>query len=466
MLCDNREEGIGIVLQFLLAYPADTAELFTVLRHTLHHFAQGSIVKNHIGRQVVFIRQLLAAFTQCLPQGAVFGFVCSDGFSAPARGFLGFCFLAQKQFFLTAQYRPTAVGKAQAAVAFKIDIEQIAADQLAENIAPLGGGEFLADTEDREAIMAELNDALGLLAGEHVDEIVDTKTLAGAIDAGQGFLRRGGGIPGIDGFDAVITVAAGLLQGFIEIGQQRLAAATGDLGKTEHGFEFVVFDAFVLFVGIGLLHHLLEHDHILQAVGHPGIGRQAVTSGATGLLVIGFHAFGQVQMCDKTHVRLVDAHAKGNGRNNNDRVLLEKTLLVLFTQLRTQAGMVRQCGQALVGEPPGRAFHLAARQAVDNAGMVFMFVENKAQQGIARIAARLADAIADIGPVEAGNKQPGLLQLQALADFSAGGFIGGGGQCNARHLGKLLVQQAELDIVGAEVMAPLRHTVRLVDGEQ
>jgi hypothetical protein len=66
---------------------------------------------------------------------------------------------------------------------------------------------------------------------------------------------------------------------FVEIGQQRLAAAAGFFAQRQHGVELVLLDALVALVAFGVLQHLLEHHHVLQAVGHPGIRRQAVTAG-------------------------------------------------------------------------------------------------------------------------------------------------------------------------------------------
>jgi hypothetical protein len=56
--------------------------------------------------------------------------------------------------------------------------------------------------------------------------------------------------------------------------------------------------------------------------------------------------------------------------------------------------------------------------------------------------------------------------LQPLDDLGPGLRIGSGGQRDARHAGKPLVQHRQLDIFGAEVVPPLRHAVRLVDGEE
>ncbi len=57
-------------------------------------------------------------------------------------------------------------------------------------------------------------------------------------------------------------------------------------------------------------------------------------------------------------------------------------------------------------------------------------------------------------------------QVQALGDLALGRRIGGGGQGDARDLRPALVQYGELPVLGAEIVAPLRHAVRLVDREQ
>ncbi|MNQ74351.1 hypothetical protein D3C85_891060 [compost metagenome] len=56
--------------------------------------------------------------------------------------------------------------------------------------------------------------------------------------------------------------------------------------------------------------------------------------------------------------------------------------------------------------------------------------------------------------------------MQALNDLLTGAHVRRGGQGDARHTGKKLGQLAQLQVFRAEVMAPLRHAMRLVDGEQ
>ena len=56
--------------------------------------------------------------------------------------------------------------------------------------------------------------------------------------------------------------------------------------------------------------------------------------------------------------------------------------------------------------------------------------------------------------------------MQTIDDFLAGAHVRRGGQGNARHRGEQFGQLAQLQVFGTEIMAPLRHAVGLVDGEQ
>ena len=84
----------------------------------------------------------------------------------------------------------------------------------------------------------------------------------------------------------------------------------------------------------------------------------------------------------------------------------------------------------------------------------------------ARDRAAFGNGVADVRAVEARNEAIGLFKLQFADDFFARAFVGRRGQRDARHVGKARREKAELAIFGAEVVAPLRHAMRLVDGEQ
>ncbi len=186
----------------------------------------------------------------------------------------------------------------------------------------------------------------------------------------------------------------------------------------------------VAFVTLGVLQHLLEHHHILKAVSHPGICRQAVATGPTGLLVIGFQGLGQVEVSNEPHVGLVDTHAEGNGRDHDQPFLVEETPLVVRPGFRRQPGVIRQGRKALLAEQRGNFIDLLARQAVDDP-RVGTALRQERQQLLAWLLLG-NDAVEDVRPIETGEKPFSILQVQAIDDF----------------------------------FAPLRNAMRLVDGEQ
>ncbi len=76
------------------------------------------------------------------------------------------------------------------------------------------------------------------------------------------------------------------------------------------------------------------------------------------------------------------------------------------------------------------------------------------------------DRVADVRAVEARHEDPRVVEREALDDLGARLRIGGGGERDARHVREALVQQRKLQVLGPEVVAPLRDAVRLVDREQ
>ena len=307
-------------------------------------------------------------------------------------------------------------------------------------------------------------DLLVVLAQQHFHQMADAITLAGAVDGRQRLARRFGGVPGLHAVDAVVAVAAGLRHVFVEIGQQGLPAAAGFFTQRQHGIELVLLQALVTLVALGVLQHLLEHHHVLQAVGHPGICRQAIPAATPGFLVVRLEGLGQVQVRDEPHVGLVDAHAERHGRDHDQAFLVEEALLVMGSGFVGQAGVIRQRREALLTEEHRHFVDFLARQAVDDAGIAAAFGEER-QQLLARLLLG-DDAVEDVRSVEARQESFGVLQMQTVDDFFAGALVGGSGQGDTRNVGEQFGQLAQLQVLAAEVVAPLRHTVGFVDGEQ
>ncbi len=135
-----------------------------------------------------------------------------------------------------------------------------------------------------------------------------------------------------------------------EVGEQRPAAAVGDLAPAEQRVELLAIVPLVLLVGVGVVDHLPQAHDVLQSVDHPCVGRLAVAPGAAGFLVVGLDALRQVEMGDEAHVGPVDPHAEGDGGNDDHIVLGEEAVLVFRPHLRAQAGVVRQGVVAVLPE--------------------------------------------------------------------------------------------------------------------
>ncbi|MCY1232693.1 hypothetical protein D9M72_452000 [compost metagenome] len=175
-------------------------------------------------------------------------------------------------------------------------------------------------------------------------------------------------------------------------------------------------------------------------------------------------------MSNEADVRLVDPHAEGNGGHHHQPFFLAKARLVALARAGVHAGVIRQRIDALPLQPCSGVLHLLARQAVDDAAVMRavgcgVLRLDESQQLLASVVL-LDDAVADIGPVEAGDENAGVVQRQPLDDLVARQRVCGCSQRDARHVRETFVQHRQLDVLRPEIMAPLRYAMRLVDGEQ
>ena len=119
--------------------------------------------------------------------------------------------------------------------------------------------------------------------------------------------------------------------------------------------------------GVGALHELTNQDGVAITVGEPGIGRQAVTSGAARLLVIGLQAFRKIEMGDEAHVGLVDSHAESDGRHDDKTLFLDEALLMSAADPLVQPGVIGKGLDALCPQPRRGVVHFLAAHAIDDA---------------------------------------------------------------------------------------------------
>jgi hypothetical protein len=252
---------------------------------------------------------------------------------------------------------------------------------------------------------------------------------------------------------------------FAEVGEQPHAPAIVRFGQRQQRVELAALAALELLGGRALIDHAPLIDHIGQAVGHPGVGWLAVAAGAAGLLVVGLDIFRQIEVRDEAHVGLVDAHAESDRGDHHDALFAQETVLVQAAHVGVESSVVGQRSDAVLGEPAGGFFNFPARLAIHDPCVALVLVADKAQQLRSRVAF-LDHGVADVRPVEAADEDARCAERQAFDDVAARQPVGRCRQGDARHLRIALVQHVERQVVDAEIVAPLAHAMRLVDGEQ
>src|SRR5690606_20552606 len=131
------------------------------------------------------------------------------------------------------------------------------------------------------------------------DDVPGAEALAGPIDAGQGLLRRDRPVEALDRLQAGVAVSARPVAGLAEVIEQHPAPAAGRLAVAEEGVELVALDSSLPLRRRRCLRELPQLHDVLEAVQHPGIGRQTVPARTAGLLIIGFEALRQVEVDDE-----------------------------------------------------------------------------------------------------------------------------------------------------------------------
>ena len=329
---------------------------------------------------------------------------------------------------------------------------------------PLPRRQIAANAESRKFLMAMPTNLLRFLAAQHVDQMCGPEALTGAHRAREKLLRLNAAVEGLRRIEAIVAVAAGIRVFLAEVRQKRRAPAARDLAPGHQRLQSRSLHPFVLLAGFGIVHHLPQPDDILQTVGHPRLGGFAIAPRASGLLVVGLDALGQIAMRHEAHIGLVNTHTEGDGGHHDHALGSLKPLLAAPPLIGGQARMVGQRVETGLDEPLGGSLHLAPRQAVHDAGLAAALAQESRQFGPRAILH--AHRIADIRPVESADEPFRAIELEPRNDLLARGLVRRGGERQARRSRKLVLEHIQPQIILAEVMPPLRYAVRFVDCDQ
>src|SRR5207244_10323142 len=125
--------------------------------------------------------------------------------------------------------------------------------------------------------------------------------------------------------NAVVTMAARVLQRLSEVGQQRTAAAIAGLGKAHELLQPGLASAPFAF-GSCLDEVTVDHG-IAAAIKEQAIRTQSIPSGAANFLIVTLNAFGQVRVNDKPDVGLVNPHAESHCRDHQRCLVMDEVLM-------------------------------------------------------------------------------------------------------------------------------------------
>ena len=242
--------------------------------------------------------------------------------------------------------------------------------------------------------------------------------------------------------------------------EQRLAAAHRALGIGDRLLQEQFAD---LLFGDGLaLHEFLEFLDILVAVEGQAVALAAVTSGAAGLLVVAFERFGDVVVDHVAHVGFVDTHAEGDRGDDDVDPLHEEVVLVGGTRGGIHAGMVGPGADAVGDEQFGELLDLLAAQAVDDAALALVLLDEADDLAVHVVFG--PDLVVEVRTVERRLENRGVGHAQVLLDVELHLGGGRGRQGDQRRRTDLVDDRPDTAVLRAEVVAPLRDAVRLVDG--
>ncbi len=122
------------------------------------------------------------------------------------------------------------------------------------------------------------------------------------------------------------------------MGGHALVSASVPVCELEHRPDLVLVDA----GGVAVADHALQAHHVRPGVEEDAVAVDAVAAGPADLLVVALDGLGHVAVDDVAHVRLVDAHAEGDGGAHDVDVVADEGVLGDGAIFCTEAGVIGQ----------------------------------------------------------------------------------------------------------------------------
>ena len=344
-------------------------------------------------------------------------------------------------------------------------------------------------------VQVHLANALGVAAVEHVGNERLAKTHGPRGHVAHGGTRHVGHVLDLKLREAVAAVAAAL--GLVrraacagrrmlgrslvaKVAQHVFAQAAGGVAVALHLAEQAVAvlqrpRALLVverFVGrVAAVDQKAAHAKVVAVPQQVAARRIAIATRAARLLVVGLDALGHVVVDHVANVGLVDAHAKGVGGNHHLDVVVDKGALALAAGVVAHAGMVaphaNATGVQRLGKLAGQSIDRLAGRAIHDTALARMRDHVVAHPRGLGLVAHLLAAKVEVFAVEARHHGRGILQAEHL--LNVGTHALGRRSGKGRHDGALrqrVDKLANLQVGGAEILAPLAYAVRFVNSHE
>ncbi len=439
---------------------------------TRRHLRERDVLEDDVRRQVVFARHILAQGDELLVQVLVertrTALTCLVGVDKLAVGHHG-------EGLRMLQISAAGGGELQQSVMLDVLADKAGDHRLPDDGVPDVGVvvvDGLAVAELLELVVAVAHDVVGGAPTHEVDDVLLVEVLLDGLDGSQ---HTGQCVRGLDVFLrmlAVVAVAAVVLVvGLTEIVEQHLPAADIRLGVSLRFLKQLTANLFLVLAFV--LHEFLELLQVLRRIEGETDALTAIAAGATRLLIIALEALGNVVVDDEAHIGLVDTHTEGDGGHDDVDVLLEEVILRLRTFIGLQSGVVRRGLEAVELQLGRQLLHLLARETVDDATLALMLLKETDNLVVGvLVALLLPHLIIKVGAVERTLELLGVGDAEVALDVDAHLV---GSRCREGDDGHTLLlarcgdaveRGADVAVLGAEVVAPLRDTVGLIDGDK
>ncbi len=215
---------------------------------------------------------------------------------------------------------------------------------------------------------------------------------------------------------------------------------------------------------------VLQHVDVIAPGQHQAIGGLAIAAGTADLLAVVLHRLGQVEVHHVTDVGLVDAHAEGDGGDDAGRMAFHEVALDALAGLGVEPGVVGGGNETRLAQVGGQTLGGLLQGDVDDGGLGRFAaqpgpepLDQATRPGLGRYRRHFQ---VEVGPVEAGGGDVALGDAEALAHVGDYPRRGRGGQQQDLGNVELVAVVGQLEVIGAEIMAPLRDAVGFVHDQQ